>query len=80
MALNGKPFASLLKTNDCFFKNVIAKKKKMALSIGILYNGFYFGVSEVSHFPTAKCSSLYMQYSDSHARQDPFLRQRPGPR
>ena len=62
------------------FQKCHCQKKKMALSIGTLYNGFYFGVSQVSHFPTAKCSSLYIQYRDSHARQDPFLRQRPGPR
>ena len=50
------------------------------MSIGTLYTGFYFGVPEVPHFPTAKGCSLYTQYSDSHARQDPFLHQRPGPR
>lgn len=47
----------------------------MALSIGTLYNSFYFGVSEVSQFATAKRRSLYIQYSDSRAHQDPFLRQ-----
>ena len=61
-------------------KMSLPKKKKMAISIGTLYIGFYFGVPEVSHFPTAKGCSLYTQYSDSHARQDPFLHQRPGPR
>lgn len=61
-------------------KKKTKKKPKMALSIGTLYNSFYFGVSEVSQFATAKRRSLYIQYSDSRARQDPFLRQRPGPR
>lgn len=65
MALNGKPFSSLLKTNDCFFKMSLPKKKtkkqKMALSIGTLYNSFYFGVSEVSQFATV--NAVHCTYS-----------------
>lgn len=69
-----------LRFQKCHCQKKKKNHTKMALSIGTSYNGFYFGVSEVSQFASAKRRSLYIQYSDSHARQDPFLHQRPGPR